>query len=169
MAPQGQSVLDTVGSICGSGSVPRVQLRDVSDEPEPLINPRSAEIPVRNGTSLGRYQVQGEIARGGMGAILKGRDVDLGRELALKVLLASHQGNPEVVSRFVEEAQIGGQLQHPGIAPVYELGTFPAPDLRPYFAMKLVKGQTLASLLADQPVSVGAGASGDSGPISPYL
>ena len=77
-----------------------------------------------------------------MGAILKGRDVDLGRDLAIKVLLESHQGNPDVVSRFVEEAQIGGQLQHPGIVPVYELGTFP--DRRPYFAMKLVKGRTLA-------------------------
>ena len=107
-------------------------------------------MPARNGANLGRYQLQGEIARGGMGAILKGRDVDLGRELALKVLLESHQGNPEVVSRFIEEAQIGGQLQHPGIAPVYELGTFPEPDRRPYFAMKLVKGQTLAALLKER-------------------
>ncbi|MGO9914902.1 MAG: tetratricopeptide repeat protein, partial [Isosphaeraceae bacterium] len=47
---------------------------------------------------------------------------------------------------------------------MYELGTFPAPDLRPYFAMKLVKGQTLAALLADQPVSVGAGSVRRSGP-----
>ena len=83
-----------------------------------------------------------------MGAILRGRDVDLGRELAIKVLLESHQGNPEVVRRFVEEAQIGGQLQHPGVVPVYELGTFP--DRRPYFAMKLVKGRTLAALLRER-------------------
>src|SRR5262249_26012042 len=47
-----------------------------------------------------------------------------------------------------EEAQIGGQLQHPGIVPVYELGTFP--DRRPYFAMKLVKGRTLAALLRER-------------------
>ena len=53
---------------------------------------------------------------------------------------------PELVRRFVEEAQIGGQLQHPGIVPVYELGTFA--DRRPYFTMKLVKGRTLAALLA---------------------
>ena len=66
------------------------------------------------------------------------------------MLLESHQDNPEVVSRFIEEAQIGGQLQHPGIAPVYELGTFPEPDRRPYFAMKLVKGQTLAALLHER-------------------
>ena len=57
-----------------------------------------------------------------------------------------HRDKPELVRRFVEEAQIGGQLQHPGIVPVYELGTFA--DSRPYFTMKLVKGRTLAALLA---------------------
>ena len=62
-----------------------------------------------------------------MGAILKGRDVDLGRDLAIKVLLESHQGNPEIARRFVEEAQIGGQLQHPGIVPVYDLGDLRRP------------------------------------------
>src|SRR5581483_5199942 len=63
---------------------------------------------------VGRYPVSGEIARGGMGAVLRGHDPDLGRDLAIKVLLdASH--DPEQVRRFVEEAQIGGQLQHPGI------------------------------------------------------
>ena len=84
-----------------------------------------------------------------MGAVLKGRDPDLGRELAVKVLLEKHRDDPEMVCRFVEEAQIAGQLQHPGIVPVYELGTFS--DRRPYFAMRLVKGRTLASLLADRP------------------
>ena len=57
-----------------------------------------------------------------MGVVLKGRDVDLGRDLAVKVLLEKHRDRPEMVRRFVEEAQIGGQLQHPGIVPVYELG-----------------------------------------------
>ncbi len=53
-----------------------------------------------------------------------------------------------MVRRFVEEAQIGGQLQHPGIVPIYELGAFA--DRRPFFSMKLVKGHTLAGLLADR-------------------
>ncbi len=88
----GQSVLTTLGS--DSGTLPQVHLRDLPDEPEPLVKPRSAEMPAPNGASLGRYQLQGEIARGGMGAILKGRDVDLGRDLAIKVLLESHQGQP---------------------------------------------------------------------------
>ena len=90
-----------------------------------------------------RLQLLGEIARGGMGAVLKGRDPDLGRDLAVKVLLDDHRDDPDLVRRFVEEAQIGGQLQHPGIVPVYELGTFA--DRRPFFTMKLVKGRTLAA------------------------
>ena len=67
----------------------------------------------------------------------------------LKVLQARHLGDPGVVDRFVEEARISGQLQHPGIVPVHELGTLA--DHRPYFTMKLVKGRTLEALLAERP------------------
>ena len=81
-----------------------------------------------------------------MGAVLKGRDPDLGRDVAIKVLREDLRDNADLVRRFVEEAQIGGQLQHPGVVPIYELGTFA--DQRPFFSMKLVKGQTLADLLA---------------------
>ena len=76
-----------------------------------------------------------------MGAVLRGRDVDLGRDLAVKVLLEAHSDKPDLVCRFLEEAQIGGQLQHPGIVPVYELGR--SAEQRPYFTMKLVHGRTL--------------------------
>ena len=93
-----------------------------------------------------RYQLFGEIARGGMGAILRGRDPELGRDLAFKVLLEQHRDDPVLVRRFIEEARISGQLQHPGIVPVHELGAFA--DQRPYFTMKLVMGRTLAELLA---------------------
>ena len=127
--------------------VPRVVLRDsVGEMADPIVRPKSAEMPKHDSDS--RYRLDGEIARGGMGAILKGRDTDLGRDLAIKVLLDQHKDKPEVVQRFVEEAQIGGQLQHPGIAPVYELGQFA--DKRPFFSMKLVKGETLSKLLADR-------------------
>jgi serine/threonine-protein kinase len=64
------------------------------------------------------------------------------------VILEEHCELPEMVRRFVEEAQIGGQLQHPGIVPVYELGQFP--DGRLYIAMKLVRGRTLAALLENR-------------------
>lgn len=92
-----------------------------------------------------RYQVLGEIGHGGMGVVYKGRDQDLGRDVAVKVLKQEYAARPEYLSRFVEEAQIGGQLQHPGIVPVYEMGL--QPDGQPYFAMKLVKGATLAAQL----------------------
>jgi hypothetical protein len=131
----------------GPGEPPHVLLRDLADEPEPLARPRSAEMPP-DGASPDRYQLQGEIARGGMGAILKGRDAELGRDLAIKVLLEAHRGNPEITRRFVEEAQIGGQLQHPGIVPVYDLGTFA--DRRPLTSFMAKKGRTLAALLAER-------------------
>ncbi len=104
--------------------------------------------PRRPHARAGRYQLLGEIARGGMGLVLRGRDPDLGRDLALKILLDQHRDRSDLVDRFVEEAQICGQLQHPGIVPVYDLGTLA--DHRPFFTMKLVKGQTLAALLADR-------------------
>jgi serine/threonine-protein kinase len=66
----------------------------------------------------------------------------------LKLLRRELEDNPLIVDRFLEEAQIGAQLQHPGVVPVYELGLMA--DRRPYFTMKLVKGQTLAALLADR-------------------
>jgi len=129
--------------------VPRVHLRD--DEPfgdsGPVVRPSSAEMPDPS-DRLARLQLLGEVARGGMGVIIKGRDSDLGRDLAVKVLLEQHRENPDLIRRFVEEAQIAGQLQHPGVVPVYELGTLA--DHRPYFAMKLVKGRTLAELLEER-------------------
>ena len=129
--------------------VPQVHLRD--DEPfgdsGPVVRPSSAEMP-QPSDRLARLQLLGEVARGGMGVIIKGRDSDLGRDLAVKVLLEQHRDSPDLVRRFVEEAQIAGQLQHPGVVPVYELGTLA--DHRPYFAMKLVKGRTLAELLEER-------------------
>lgn len=95
-----------------------------------------------------RYRILGEVARGGMGAVLRGVDNDLGREIAVKVILERHAERRELLQRFVEESRITGQLQHPGIVPVYELGLFP--DQSPYFTMKFVQGQTLADLLAQR-------------------
>jgi hypothetical protein len=131
------------------GSMPQILLPETMDGTveSSLVNPSSLEMPAMADRPV-RVQLLGEIARGGMGVVLKGRDPDLGRDLAVKVLLEVHKENPELVRRFVEEAQIGGQLQHPGIVPIYELGTFG--DRRPYFSMKLVKGRTLADLLADR-------------------
>ena len=139
------SVLRSIGKRLGE--VKGIFLPDTNVRSEdPVVRPSSNVVP-KSGIE-DRYQFFGEIARGGMGAVIKGRDTDLGRDLAVKVLLDDHKHRPEMIQRFIEEAQIGGQLQHPGIAPVYELGEFA--DQRPFFTMKLVKGKTLAALLAER-------------------
>jgi eukaryotic-like serine/threonine-protein kinase len=129
------------------GTVPHILLRDTDSGVEPPARPNSDAMPAAADRG-GSLQILGEIARGGMGAVLKGRDTDLGRDLAVKVLLDQHRDQPELVRRFVEEAQIAGQLQHPGVVPVYQLGAFA--DCRPFFTMKLVKGRTLAEILRDR-------------------
>jgi hypothetical protein len=91
------------------------------------------------------YQVLEELGRGGMGVVLRVYDPDLGRALAVKVPLDRLRGQPDLLARFLEEAQITGQLDHPGIPPVHGVGRLD--DGRPFFAMKLVKGRTLADLL----------------------
>jgi serine/threonine-protein kinase len=100
------------------------------------------------GSDGSRYQLQGEIARGGIGVILKAHDADLGRDVAMKVLHEEHRDNSSLLARFLEEAQVESQLQHPGIVPVYDFGL--QAEERPYFTMKLIKGRTLAALLAER-------------------
>jgi serine/threonine-protein kinase len=128
------------------GALRPLLLREAEGESAHIVQPQSDAMPPPEQTG-DRYQLQGEIARGGMGAVLRGRDVDLGRDLAVKVLLEKHAHRPEVARRFIEEAQIGGQLQHPGVVPVYDIGRF---GQRPFFTMKLVKGKTLAALLGER-------------------
>lgn len=100
-----------------------------------------------------RYALEGEIARGGMGAIQRIWDADLRRHLAKKVALDDGDGSSgsesaqvetSRVARFLEEAQITGQLDHAGIVPVHELGL--DPDGRAYFTMKLVEGRDLSKI-----------------------
>ena len=141
------SGLETIAATVGP--VLRLSLGDTVPGDEMLVpRPGSTEIP-STADRPARLHLLGEIGRGGMGVILKGHDEALGRDLAVKVLLDTHRAKPDLVRRFVEEAQIGGQLQHPGIVPIYELGAFA--DRRPYFAMKLVEGETLATILAGRP------------------
>ena len=107
------------------------------------------------GSLATRYRLDGEIARGGMGAILEVWDEDLRRHLAMKVALSSEgEGSlskPEnldarVLARFLEEAQVTGQLDHPGIVPVHELGLDQNGNL--YFTMPLVRGRDLEAIFA---------------------
>ena len=90
-----------------------------------------------------RYEVGPEIARGGMGAILAARQPAIRREVAMKVMLRDASAHDRL--RFIEEAQITGQLEHPNIVPVHELAL--NEHGQPYYTMKLVKGSTLKKIL----------------------
>jgi WD40 repeat protein/serine/threonine protein kinase len=99
-----------------------------------------------------RYTQLGEIARGGMGIVLRVRDRTLDRTLAMKRMLAppsEDDGGIEVArfARFMEEAQITAQLDHPSIIPIHELGE--DEEGRTYYTMRLVKGRALSEVLAE--------------------
>lgn len=110
-------------SLCPAGKLPAAQV-------ETMTEPNS---------SSSRYQWLREVASGGLGRVWLVRDNTLGREVALKEIKAGVSSD-EAVRRLFKEAQITGQLQHPGIVPVYELN----PDGRPFYTMKLVTGETLS-------------------------
>jgi serine/threonine protein kinase len=103
----------------------------------------SSELDLRDHVLLDR------VGRGGMGEVYRGRDPALGRNLAVKVLRPELRGHAEAERRFQQEARINGLLQHPSIVPVHNLGRLS--DGRLYFTMKLVRGQTLADMLAERP------------------
>ncbi len=83
-----------------------------------------------------------------MGIVYSARDESLGRDVAVKVLHERYLADALVAQRFLDEARITAQLQHPGIPPVFEVGRLA--DGRPYLAMKLIKGRTLEELLAER-------------------
>ncbi len=104
-----------------------------------------------------RYILTGVLGRGGMGTVFSGFDTELQREIAIKVLQTCHHSRETAIKgesasalavRFYREAQISGQLQHPGIIPIHELGRLK--DGRLFIAMKLIAGKTLDQLILEE-------------------
>src|SRR5688572_475104 len=113
-----------------------------SETPSETMGVRGAFAPLTSN----RYVVENEIARGAHGRVVRARDLELRRVVAIKELLpeASHAR-----ARFEREAMLGARLQHPSIIPVYDTGCWPG-DV-PFISMKLVTGQSLQKRLADAP------------------
>src|ERR1700749_2031618 len=88
-----------------------------------------------------KYKIITTINRGGMGVILQTRDLRIRRTVAMKVMKTSTQFSRENVLRFIDEAQLTGQLEHPNIVPVYELGIDEQGEI--FYTMKFVKGTIL--------------------------
>ena len=93
-----------------------------------------------------RFRVLRPHAKGGLGAVFVALDVELHREVALKRILDQHADNEVNRQRFLLEAEVTGGLEHPGIVPVYGLGTYP--DGRPYYAMRFIRGESLKDAIA---------------------
>jgi serine/threonine-protein kinase len=103
---------------------------------------RTASYAVGTATADGqRFRILRPHARGGLGAVFVALDCELHREVALKQILEEHADDPAGRSRFLLEAEITGGLEHPGIVPVYGLGTFA--DGRPYYAVRFIRGDSL--------------------------
>ena len=93
-----------------------------------------------------RYQMRGEIGRGGVGRIIKAHDVEIGRLVALKVLLRGADVHEADVRRFWMEVQATGQLEHPSIVPIHDVGRLATGEL--FYVMKLLAGRSLAEVIA---------------------
>ena len=101
-----------------------------------------------------RYAIETEVGKGGMGAVMRIHDQHLNRRLAMKVLLERSAPRDEeekrlahqLLGRFLEEAQVTSQLDHPGVVPVHELGL--DQNGKVYFTMRLVKGRTASDVFA---------------------
>jgi formylglycine-generating enzyme required for sulfatase activity/serine/threonine protein kinase len=131
-----------------AGLDPRISLA----EPDPSAP--AASVAGTSGDAPGRYELGAELARGGCGAILEAWDRDLRRRVAMKVLLGRDaqgrpilggRAEPRAISRFLEEAQVTGQLEHPGIVPVHELGLDAHGQV--YFTMALVRGRDFEQII----------------------
>ncbi|MEY2746826.1 MAG: hypothetical protein RL112_1868 [Planctomycetota bacterium] len=144
-------LLESIRALHGEDVDPRVTLKGFdegasSGPSSELLRKLQARIPATS-----RYRVLQELARGGMGAVLRVWDEDLRRTLAMKVVLARERAptsdsksEARVLGRFLEEAQVTGQLDHPGIVPVHELGL--GSNGQVYFTMRLVRGEDLRAI-----------------------
>lgn len=109
---------------------------------DPRSEPRPAQPAVTQLADGDRYALREVIGRGGMGEVWAADDRQIGREVAIKV---ARDSDDDGIARFLREARIQGQLDHPAVVPVHEVATR---DGATFFAMKRVHGETLASLIA---------------------
>lgn len=113
---------------------------ELPSEPAPVDSGEKPQlagtVPIEN-----IYRIKGLHAAGGLGEVYLAHDPDLQRDVAIKTLKAICQRFPDRKARFLREARITGQLEHPGIVPVYSLGT--SDDGQPLYAMRFIKGESL--------------------------
>ena len=136
----GQGEPATVAGVLETLGIPMPRTLQPSSTVEP------ASVDERESVSLDRFQLTGELGAGGMGRVLEARDPELRRSVAVKVVIDPSRVTEAQLARFVAEAQITSQLEHPNIVPVHEIGLTDQGEL--YFVMKNVSGRSLREVLA---------------------
>jgi PAS domain S-box-containing protein len=150
LARQMDRLCDAFEDACKSGQVPRIDdyLNSAPEAARPALLRELARLDEYYRTDSAppagreRYTFVRPHAEGGIGRVSLHHDRELGRDVALKELHPERAADPAVLSQFLREAQITGQLEHPGIVPVYELAR-PAPGRPPFYTMRFVHGRTL--------------------------
>ncbi len=100
---------------------------------------------------IGKYEILGQLGRGGMGAVYKGRDTIIGRDVAIKIIHEQALNTPGIKKRFYREAQSGGRLSHENITIVYDIRE---EDGKPFIVMEYLEGRDLSQILeAGTPLS----------------
>jgi eukaryotic-like serine/threonine-protein kinase len=102
------------------------------------------------GATLGPYEVVAPLGAGGMGEVYRSRDVRLGRQVALKLLLPDYAADDDRLRRFRLEAEAAGLLNHPNVVAVFDVGTH---EGAPYVVSELLEGETLRQRLREGPVA----------------
>lgn len=126
----------------------------MSEEPGSTLDTLAPKDQEFNHPQIGRYDDLGIIGSGGMGEVRRICDRDLNRVLAIKIIHQNLLSNESATARFIEEAQIGAQLQHPNIVPVHEIGQLE--DGRLYFTMKEIKGNPFSDVISKTHQSIEA-------------
>ncbi len=161
--PGSRSLLEFLGQLADddlNATLAHVGSASRSTEPSSGEVDRTASFTVGEASADGqRFRVLRPHAKGGLGAVFVALDLELHREVALKQILERHADDSLSRSRFLLEAEITGGLEHPGIVPVYGLGTYG--DGRPYYAMRFIRGDSLKEAIesfhADEPLKRDAG------------
>ena len=106
---------------------------------------RGSAAPKTKSSFAGRFRILRPHAKGGLGEVFLAHDEELNRDVALKEIQTHFADEPNSRARFLLEAEITGGLEHPGIVPVYGLGTYA--DGRPYYAMRFIRGDNLKAAI----------------------
>jgi PAS domain S-box-containing protein len=121
-----------------------IRVETGASESTRLPDPPPQHTPPGDADPEARFVLTGLHATGGIGRVWRARDRQLDREVAIKELFPENAGNAKIAARFIREAQLTGQLEHPGVVPVYELDRGDGAN-QAFYAMKFVRGRTLKS------------------------